>query len=155
MPIRASEMCATPLSHPLQCEIAEGVTNKTLVYDKNPAQCREAVIAAAKSWSGSAAGPSLPNAATFAFSKGMCARQWRFRLHVQPAPVLNSAGHRPRKSVGIVCAQKQFLSEEHLVSVGIDPKSNHASPAPRMSTASVNLTIWESSPQARAPRGFL
>lgn len=33
---------------PIQYQIAEGVTNKTLVYDKNPAQCREAVVAAAK-----------------------------------------------------------------------------------------------------------
>ena len=36
--------------YPIQYEIAEGVTNKTLVYDKNPAQCREAVIRAAKMW---------------------------------------------------------------------------------------------------------
>ena len=39
---------ASAFPYPIQYEIAEGVTNKTLVYDNNPSQCRDAVIAAAK-----------------------------------------------------------------------------------------------------------
>lgn len=111
--------------YPIQYEIAEGVTNKTLVYDKNPAQCREAVIAAAKKLERLGCRAIAAECGYFAF----------FQRDVSAAvdiPVFMSSLLQvpfirqvisPKKKVGIVCAQKQFLSEQHLINVGIDPQS--------------------------------
>ena len=118
---------ASAFPYPVQYEIAEGVTNKTLVYDKNPAQCRDAVIAAAKRLERLGCRAIAAECGYFAF----------FQQDVRAAvdvPVFMSSLLQvpfiqqvigPQKSVGIVCAQKQFLTREHLVNVGIDPGSNY------------------------------
>ena len=118
---------ASAFPYPLQYEIAEGVTNKTLVYDKNPAQCREAVIAAAKKLERLGCRAITAECGYFAFF------QKDVREVVGVPVFMSSLLQVPfiqqviglQESVGIVCAQKQFLSEEHLMSVGIDPESNY------------------------------
>ncbi len=114
---------ASAFPYPIQYEIAEGVTNQTLVYDNNPAQCREAVLSAAKKLERLGCRAIAAECGYFAFFQKDVAA-------VAGVPVFMSSLLQipfiqqiigPQKSVGIICAQKQFLSEAHLRAVGVEP----------------------------------
>ncbi len=113
--------------YPIQYEIAEGVTNKTLVYDKNPAQCREAVIRAAKKLESLGCRAVAAECGYFAFFQKDVADQVDipvFMSSLLQVPFIQQV-IGPKKKVGIICAQHQYLSEQHLMNVGIDPDSNY------------------------------
>lgn len=118
---------ASAFPYPVQYEIAEGVTNKTLVYDKNPDQCREAVIKAAKKLERLGCRAVAAECGYFAFFQKAVAEELSipaFMSSLLQVPFIQQV-IGPKKKVGIICAQKQFLSEQHLVNVGIDPASNY------------------------------
>jgi len=118
---------ASAFNYPIQYQIAEGVTNKTLVYDKNPDQCRKAVIAAAKHLERLGCRAVAAECGYFAFFQKDVVEAVDipvFMSSLLQVPFIQQV-IGPKKSVGIVCAQKQFLSEQHLINVGIDPKSNY------------------------------
>ena len=113
--------------YPIQYEIAEGVTNQTLVYDKNPAQCREAVIRAAKKLERLGCRAVAAECGYFAFFQKDVANAVdipAFMSSLLQVPFIQAV-IGPSKKVGIICAQHQYLSEEHLMNVGIDPGSNY------------------------------
>ena len=113
---------ASGFPYPVQYEIAEGVTNKTLVYDKNPALCRRAVIAAAKKLERLGCRAIAAECGYFAFFQQDVANAVSvpaFMSSLLQVPFIQQV-IGPNKRVGIVCAQAQFLSEQHLVNVGID-----------------------------------
>ncbi len=113
--------------YPIQYEIAEGVTNKTLVYDKNPGQCREAVIRAAKKLESLGCRAVAAECGYFAFFQKDVADQVDipvFMSSLLQVPFIQQV-IGPKKKVGIICAQHQYLSEQHLMNVGIDPDSNY------------------------------
>jgi hypothetical protein len=118
---------ASAFPYPIQYEIAEGVTNKTLVYDKNPAQCREAVIKAAKKLERLGVRAVAAECGYFAFFQKDVSEALDipvFMSSLLQVPFIQQV-IGPKKSVGIICAQKQFLSEQHLLNVGIDPNSSY------------------------------
>ncbi|HWR39074.1 MAG TPA: aspartate/glutamate racemase family protein [Patescibacteria group bacterium] len=118
---------ASAFSYPVQYEIAEGVTNKTLVYDKNPDQCRAAVIAAAKKLERMGCRAIAAECGYFAFFQQDVAAAVDipvFMSSLLQVPFIQQV-ISPQKKVGIICAQKQFLSEAHLQNVGIRPGSNY------------------------------
>ena len=113
--------------YPIQYEIAEGVTNKTLVYDKNPAQCREAVIRAAKKLESLGCRAVAAECGYFAFFQKDVAEAVDipvFMSSLLQVPFIQQV-IGPAKKVGIICAQHQYLSEQHLMNVGIEPGSNY------------------------------
>ena len=113
--------------YPIQYEIAEGVTNKTLVYDKNPGQCREAVIRAARKLESLGCRAVAAECGYFAFFQKDVADQVDipvFMSSLLQVPFIQQV-IGPKKKVGIICAQHQYLSEQHLMNVGIDPDSNY------------------------------
>ena len=113
--------------YPIQYEIAEGVTNKTLVYDKNPGQCREAVIRAARKLESLGCRAVAAECGYFAFFQKDVADQVDipvFMSSLLQVPFIQQV-IGPKKKVGIICAQHQYLSEQHLINVGIDPDSNY------------------------------
>jgi len=113
--------------YPIQYEIAEGVTNQTLVYDNNPAQCREAVIRAAKKLENLGCRAVAAECGYFAFFQkdvSGAVNVPAFMSSLLQVPFIQQV-IGPDKKVGIVCVQKQFLSRQHLVNVGIDPESNY------------------------------
>ncbi len=113
--------------YPIQYEIAEGVTNKTLVYDKNPAQCREAVIRAAKKLERLGCRAVAAECGYFAFFQKDVAANVDipvFMSSLLQVPFIQQV-IGPWKKVGIICAQRQYLSEQHLMNVGIEPGSNY------------------------------
>ena len=113
---------ASAFPYPVQYEIAEGVTNKTLVYDKNPALCREAVLAAAKKLELLGCRAVAAECGYFAFFQKDVANAVEipaFMSSLLQVPFIQQV-IGPKKKVGIVCAQKQFLTDQHLINVGID-----------------------------------
>ncbi len=113
--------------YPIQYEIAEDVTNKTLVYDKNPGQCREAVIRAARKLESLGCRAVAAECGYFAFFQKDVADQVDipvFMSSLLQVPFIQQV-IGPKKKVGIICAQHQYLSEQHLMNVGIDPDSNY------------------------------
>ncbi|HWR05676.1 aspartate/glutamate racemase family protein [Sporomusa sp.] len=118
---------ASAFPYPIQYEIAEGVTNKTLVYDKNPAQCRESVVAAARKLERLGCRAIAAECGYFAFFQkdvALAVEVPVFMSSLLQVPFIQQVIN-PRKTVGIICAQKQFLSNEHLKNVGIDPDSTY------------------------------
>ncbi|MDO4572836.1 MAG: aspartate/glutamate racemase family protein [Clostridia bacterium] len=118
---------ASAFPYPIQYEIAEGVTNKTLVYDQNPAQCREAVLRAAKKLERMGCRAVAAECGYFAFFQRDVAAALEipvFMSSLLQVPFIQQV-IGPRRQVGIVCAQKQFLSEAHLKNVGVDPGSRY------------------------------
>ena len=112
--------------YPIQYEVAEGVNNETLVFGTDIGSCRKAVIKAAK---------KLEKLGCRAIS-GECGYFSLFQKDVAdtvdiPA-FMSSLLQVPlaqrviskNKSVGIAAALRGYLTEEHLINVGIDPKSN-------------------------------
>lgn len=118
---------ASAFQYPIQYEIAEGVTNKTLVYDKDPAKCRDAVIEAAKKLERLGCRAIAAECGYFAFFQKdvACAVNIPvFMSSLLQVPLIQRI-ISPKQQVGIICAQKQFLSQQHLENVGIDPESNY------------------------------
>lgn len=119
---------ASAFPYPVQYQIAEGVTNKTLVYDKDPAKCREAVLNAAKHLERLGCRAVAAECGYFAFFQKDVSEALSipaFMSSLLQVPFIQQV-IGPKKKVGIVCAQAQFLSEAHLSNVGIDLNSNYA-----------------------------
>lgn len=117
---------ASAFPYPIQYEIAEGVTNKTLVYDNDPAQCREAVVNAAKKLERLGCRAIAAECGYFAFFQKDVAAAVDvpvFMSSLLQIPLIQQV-IGPKKSVGIICAQKQFLSDRHLENVGVQPGPN-------------------------------
>jgi aspartate/glutamate racemase len=118
---------ASAFPYPIQYEIAEDVTNKTLVYDKDPSQCRDAVITAAKKLERMGCRAIAAECGYFAFfQKDVSATVdipvfMSSLLQVPFAQIVVG----PHRKVGIICAQKKFLTEEHLENVGVRKGSNY------------------------------
>lgn len=118
---------ASAFNYPIQYEIAEGVTNKTLVYDKNPDQCRTSVIAAAQKLERMGCRAIAAECGYFAFFQKDVAGVVDvpvFMSSLLQVPLIQQV-IGPQKKVGIMCAQKQYLSDQHLMNVGIEPGSNY------------------------------
>ncbi len=119
---------ASAFPYPVQYQIAEGVTNKTLVYDKDPAKCREAVLAAARHLERLGCRAVAAECGYFAFFQKDVANALSvpvFMSSLLQVPFIQQV-IGPKKKVGIICAQAQFLSQQHLENVGIDLNSNYA-----------------------------
>ncbi len=117
---------ASAFPYPVQYEIAEGVDNYTLVWETDKTPCRAPILGAAKKLERMGCRAIAAECGYFAyFQKDVAA-------HVD-VPVFMSSLLQvpfiqqligPDKSVGIVCAQKRFLTPTHLTNVGIDLNSN-------------------------------
>jgi len=119
---------ASAFPYPVQYQIAEGVTNKTLVYDQNPEQCSDAVLAAARHLERMGCRAVAAECGDFAFFQREVADVLNipvFMSSLLQVPLIQQV-IGPKKKVGIICAQAQYLSDAHLTSVGIDLASNYA-----------------------------
>ena len=117
---------ASGFGYPVQYDIAKGVDNYTLVWEPDKTPCRQPILDAAKRLENMGCRAIAAECGYFAyFQKDVAA-------HVD-IPVFMSSLLQvpfiqqligPTKSVGIVCAQKRFLTSTHLENVGIDLNSN-------------------------------
>ncbi len=118
---------ASAFPYPVQYEIVEGVDIRKLVWDADKSPCLDPILKAAKKLERMGCRAIAAECGYFAY----------FQPEVAEAvdiPVLMSSLLQvpfiqqtigPKKDVGIVCYQRQFLTETHLEKVGIRPGSNY------------------------------
>ena len=117
---------ASAFPYPIQYELVKGVDIKKLVFDENQDICLESILKAAKKLEQMGCRAIAAECGYFAYF------QKEVAAHVD-VPVFMSSLLQvpfarqlisPDKYVGIICAQKRFLSKKHLEAVGIDTSSN-------------------------------
>ncbi|MBF0443152.1 MAG: aspartate/glutamate racemase family protein [Oligoflexales bacterium] len=117
---------ASAFPYPIQYEIARGVDNYTLVWEKDKTPCRGPILNAAKNLERMGCRAIAAECGYFAYFQKDVAGYVDvpvFMSSLLQVPFMQQL-IGPRKKVGIVCAQKRFLTETHLLNVGIDLGSN-------------------------------
>jgi hypothetical protein len=117
---------ASAFPYPIQYEIAAGVDNKTLVWDEDKSPCREPILRAAKKLENMGCRAIAAECGYFAYFQKDVAGYVDvpvFMSSLLQVPFIQQI-IGPEKQVGIVCAQKRFLTGKHLENVGIVPDSN-------------------------------
>ncbi len=117
---------ASAFPYPIQYEITEGVSNYTLVWEEDKTPCLEPIKRAAKNLERMGCRAIAAECGYFAYFQKDVAGYVDvpvFMSSLLQVPFIQQV-IGPKKTVGIVCAQKRFLSETHLENVGIDLNSN-------------------------------
>lgn len=113
--------------YPIQYEIVEGVDNQTLVWDQDKTPCREPILRAAKKLERMGCRAIAAECGYFAYFQPDVAGHVAvptFMSSLLQVPFIQQV-IGPHKKVGIVCAQKRFLTDHHLRNVGITIGSNY------------------------------
>jgi hypothetical protein len=111
---------------PIQYEIAEGVDNRTLVWEEDKSPCLEPIRRAAKKLERIGCRAIAAECGYFAWFQEDIASYVNipvFMSSLLQVPFIQRV-IGPETAVGIVCAQKRFLTDTHLQKVGIDLESN-------------------------------
>ena len=117
---------ASAFPYPIQYEIAEGVDNYTLVWEADKSPCREPILRAAKKLERMGCRAIAAECGYFAYFQKDVAGSVDvpvFMSSLLQVPFIQQV-IGPDKAVGVVCAQKRFLTDTHLLNVGIDVNSN-------------------------------
>ena len=116
---------ASAYPFPIQFEIAEGVDIKALVVEEDKSPCLEPIQRAAKKLEKMGCRAIAAEGGYFAYFQKDVARHVDipvFMSSLLQVPFIQQV-IGPEKAVGIVCAQKRFLTDAHLENVGIDRSS--------------------------------
>ena len=117
---------ASAFPYPIQYEIAEGVDNYTLVWKEDKSPCLEPIRRAAKKLEKMGCRAIAAECGYFAYFQKEIAGAVDvpvFMSSLLQVPFIQQL-IGSKKEVGIVCAQKRFLTDDHLRNVGIDLNSN-------------------------------
>ena len=117
---------ASAFPYPIQYEIAEGVDNYTLVWEEDKSPCRAPILRAAEKLERMGCRAIAAECGYFAYFQKDVAGHVAvpvFMSSLLQVPFIQQV-IGPEKTVGIVCAQRRFLTETHLQNVGIDLESN-------------------------------
>ena len=117
---------ASAFPYPIQYEIATGVDNHTLVWEKDKSPCLEPIKQAARNLERMGCRAIAAECGYFAYFQKDIAGAVdipAFMSSLLQVPFIQQV-IGPEKSVGVVCAQKRFLTNAHLQNVGIDLNSN-------------------------------
>ena len=117
---------ASAFPYPIQYEIAEGVDNYTLVWEADKTPCREPILRAAKKLERMGCRAIAAECGYFGYFQKDVAGSVDvpvFMSSLLQVPFIQQV-IGPDKTVGVVCAQKRFLTDTHLSNVGIDLNSN-------------------------------
>jgi len=117
---------ASAFPYPVQYEIARGVDNYTLVWEQDKTPCKAPILTAAKNLENMGCKAIAAECGYFAYFQKDVANHVDvpvFMSSLLQVPFIQQL-IGPKHSVGIVCAQKRFLTDSHLTHVGIDLNSN-------------------------------
>ena len=117
---------ASAFGYPIQYDIAEGVDNYTLVWEADKSPCLEPIKQSAKRLEKMGCRAIAAECGYFAYFQKDIAGYVDipvFMSSLLQVPFIQQV-IGPQQTVGIVCAQKRFLTEIHLQNVGIDLDSN-------------------------------
>ena len=118
---------ASAFPYPVQYEIAEGVDNYTLVWAQDKSPCLPGIQRAARKLERMGCRAIAAECGYFAYFQKEVAGYVDvpvFMSSLLQVPFIQQI-IGPEKAVGIVCAQRRFLSDVHLANVGIDLSSNY------------------------------
>ncbi|GAB6145338.1 aspartate/glutamate racemase family protein [Desulfocicer niacini] len=117
---------ASAFGYPIQYEICEGVDNHALVWEQDKTPCRQPILDAARKLERMGCKAIAAECGYFAYFQKDVAGAVDvpvFMSSLLQVPFIQQT-IGPKKKVGIVCAQRRFLTTTHLENVGIDPDSN-------------------------------
>lgn len=117
---------ASAWNFPIQYEIVKGVDIYALVWEKDKSPCREPIQKAAKNLEKMGCRAIAAECGYFAYFQKDVAGYVDvpvFMSSLLQVPFVQRV-IGPKKTVGILCAQKCFLTDTHLENVGIDLNSN-------------------------------
>lgn len=117
---------ASAWQFPIQYEIARGVDNYTLVWEEDKTPCRAPILDAAKNLEQMGCRAIAAECGYFAYFQKDVAGHVDvpvFMSSLLQVPFIQQL-IGPDRSVGVICAQKRFLTGTHLENVGIDVNSN-------------------------------
>jgi hypothetical protein len=118
---------ASAWNFPIQYEICEGIDIKALLWDEDKSRCLEPIIKAAKKLENIGCRAIAAECGYFAYFQKAVAGKVDipvFMSSLLQVPFIQQI-IGPNKDVGIFCYQKRFLTETHLINVGIKPGSNY------------------------------
>jgi len=117
---------ASAFPYPIQYELLQGIDIHALVWTEDKSPCRDPILRAARNLERMGCRAIAAECGYFAYFQKEVAQ------HVDVPVFLSSLLQvpwmqqviGPDKLVGILCADKRFLTDTHLRNVGIDPDSN-------------------------------
>lgn len=118
---------ASGFPYPVQYEIVEGIDIKQLLWHEDKSPCLEPILKAAKKLERMGCRAIAAECGYFAYFQPEVADAVDipvFMSSLLQVPFIQQT-IGPKKNVGIICYQKQFLTETHLQKVGINPDSNY------------------------------
>ncbi|SLM30227.1 conserved hypothetical protein [Desulfamplus magnetovallimortis] len=118
---------ASAFPYPIQYEIVEGIDIKALLWEEDKTPCLAPIQKAAKKLERMGCRAIAAECGYFAYFQKAIAGFVDIPVFMssllQVPFIQNTIG--PEKNVGILCYQRQFLTERHLKEVGITPGSNY------------------------------
>ena len=148
---------ASAWGFPIQYEIAEGVDNHTLVWEEDKTPCREPILRAAKRLEQMGCRAIAAECGYFAYFQKDVAGYVDvpvFMSSLLQVPFIQQV-IGPRKTVGIVCAQKRFLTDTHLKNAGIDPTGNIVIAGAQDEYGCPQFdTLWDHEKRPEVPESF-
>jgi Asp/Glu/hydantoin racemase len=118
---------ASGFPYPIQYEIVEGIDIKQLIWNKDKSPCLKPILKAAKKLEKMGCRAIAAECGYFAYFQPEVADAVDipvFMSSLLQVPLIQQI-IGPKKDVGIVCYQKQFLTDTHLEKVGISLDSNY------------------------------
>ncbi len=118
---------ASGFPYPIQYEIVEGIDIKQLLWNKDKSPCLKPILKAAKKLEKMGCRAIAAECGYFAYFQPEVADAVDipvFMSSLLQVPLIQQI-IGPKKDVGIVCYQKQFLTDTHLEKVGISLDSNY------------------------------
>lgn len=112
---------------PIQYEIAEGVSNQTLVWDQDKSPCLRPILTAAGRLERLGCRAIAAECGYFAYFQSNVAEALSVPVFMSSLLQVPFARQvvGPAGKVAIFCAQRRFLTDFHLTGVGIDPDDQH------------------------------
>ena len=119
---------ASAYPYPIQYEVVEGVDIASLVWADDKSACREPIVRAARRLERMGCRAIAAECGYFSTFQQDVVRHVSvpvFMSSLLQVPWIQQV-IAPDRMVGILCAQRRFLTDAHLLSAGIDPSSNIA-----------------------------
>lgn len=112
---------------PIQYEVAEGVDIHSLVVEEDKASCLDPVLAAARRLERLGCRAIAAECGYFAYFQRQVADRVRVPVFMSSLLQVPFAQRLigPDQVVGILMSQARYLTERHLTSVGVEPRSNY------------------------------
>ncbi len=148
---------ASAWGFPIQYEIAKDVNCYNLIWEQDKSPCREPILRAARNLEDMGCKAIAAECGYFAYFQKDVAGYVDvpvFMSSLLQVPFIQKL-IGPNKQVGIICAQKRFLTDAHLQNVGIDLNSNFVIAGSMDEYGCPQFdTLWDHEKRPKIPESF-